>query len=64
VTTPEQTVLDLARWPALGDAENEIPTAITSLYRRSDRERLTTLAAEQGLTAALSRAETWVQAAS
>nr|WP_271213489.1 type IV toxin-antitoxin system AbiEi family antitoxin [Rhodococcus wratislaviensis]GLK40600.1 hypothetical protein GCM10017611_74750 [Rhodococcus wratislaviensis] len=64
VTTPEQTVLDLARWPALGDAENEIPAAVTSLYLRSDRERLTTLAAEQGLTAALARAETWVQAAS
>ncbi|MDH6286238.1 hypothetical protein [Rhodococcus opacus] len=64
MTTPEQTVLDLARWPALGDAENEIPAAVTSLYRRSDRERLNTLAAEQGLTAALARAETWVQAAS
>ncbi|MEU2006653.1 type IV toxin-antitoxin system AbiEi family antitoxin [Rhodococcus sp. NPDC019627] len=64
VTTPEQTVLDLARWPSLGDTENEVPTAVTSLFRRSDRERLTALAADQGLTTALTRAETWARAAS
>lgn len=63
-TTPEQTILDLARWPRLGDAENEIPEAASSLYRRSDRERLAALASEQGLVAALARAETWAQATS
>ncbi len=62
VTTPEQTILDLARWPLLGDAENEIPAAIAGLFRRSDRERLAALASEQGLTAALARAGTWAGA--
>ncbi|NHU48914.1 hypothetical protein [Rhodococcus sp. A14] len=39
-------------------------TATIRFLRRDTPERLTTLAAEQGLTAALARAETWVQAAS
>ena len=59
VTTAEQTVLDLARRPGLGHAESDVPAAVATLYRRSDRQRLTQLAAQQRLTAALRRAETW-----
>jgi predicted transcriptional regulator of viral defense system len=59
VTTPEQTLLDLAHRPQLGDAGNEVPAAITMLYQRSDHQRLKTLAADQRLTASLRRAESW-----
>ncbi len=60
-TTPEQTVLDLAHRPGLGDADNEIPTAIRTLYRLCDTDRLTELATEQRLRAALNRAEDIVE---
>ncbi|WP_069161801.1 type IV toxin-antitoxin system AbiEi family antitoxin [Nocardia altamirensis] len=56
VTTPEQTVLDLAHRPGLGDAETEVPAAIRTLYRRCDPNRLADLAAQQRLRAALRRA--------
>ncbi|OUS94401.1 hypothetical protein CA951_18580 [Rhodococcus sp. NCIMB 12038] len=57
MTTPEQTILDLARWPQLGDAEIEIPTAIAALHQRSDPTRPAALATEQhGMTAVLTRA--------
>ncbi|SPM31614.1 type IV toxin-antitoxin system AbiEi family antitoxin domain-containing protein [Mycobacterium terramassiliense] len=59
VTTPEQTVLDLAQRPALGDAPNEVPAAIRMLYERSDHQRLQALAADQRRTASLRRAESW-----
>ena len=59
VTTPEQTLLDLAHRPQLGDAPGEVPAAITMLYQRSDHERLKDLAADQRLTASLRRAESW-----
>jgi hypothetical protein len=59
VTTPEQTVLDLARRPQLGDARDEVSAAITMLYQRSDRQRLKALATEQRLMASLRRAELW-----
>ncbi len=59
VTTPEQTVLDLARRPQLGNAEAEIPGAIATLYRRSDRGRLDELATQQRMVASLRRAEIW-----
>jgi predicted transcriptional regulator of viral defense system len=59
VTTPEQTLLDLAHRPQLGDAGNEVPAAITMLYQRSDHQRLKNLAADQRLTASLRRAESW-----
>ncbi len=59
VTTPEQTVLDLARRPLLGNAEPEIAAAITALYGRSDPDRLAELAEPQRLVAALRRAEIW-----
>ncbi len=59
VTTPEQTLLDLAHRPQLGDSRNEVPAAIALLYQRSDHHRLKTLAADQRLTASLRRAESW-----
>ena len=59
VTTPEQTLLDLAHRPQLGDAREEVPSAIAMLYQRSDRQRLKALAADQRLTASLRRAESW-----
>lgn len=62
VTTPEQTVLDLARRPDLGNAEAEVRPAIEKLYRRSDSSRLAQLAADQRLGAALRRAQDWVGA--
>ncbi|MFN8229220.1 MAG: type IV toxin-antitoxin system AbiEi family antitoxin [Mycobacterium sp.] len=60
VTTPEQTVLDLAHRPGLGDAETEVPAAISALYARSDLDRLESLAIEQRRLASLRRAEAWV----
>ncbi|MFF2087891.1 type IV toxin-antitoxin system AbiEi family antitoxin [Nocardia sp. NPDC058176] len=60
VTTPEQTVLDLARRPELGNAEAEVRPAIETLYRRADRARLAQLAKEQRLGVALRRVESWV----
>jgi predicted transcriptional regulator of viral defense system len=62
VTTPEQTVLDLAHRPQLGDAEGDVPSAVAELYRRSDTQRLEVLAADQRLTASLRRAESWAGA--
>lgn len=62
-TTVEQTILDLAHRPALGDANTEIATAVAALYRRGDRRRLAELAAEQRLGAALRRAAAWAGAA-
>ena len=62
VTTPEQTVLDLAHRPQLGDADYDVPAAVAALYRRSDIRRLESLAADQRLTASLRRAESWAGA--
>lgn len=62
VTTPEQTLLDLARRPGLGDADVDVPGAVAALYRSSDPGRLAQLAGEQRLGAALSRAEEWIGA--
>jgi predicted transcriptional regulator of viral defense system len=59
VTTPEQTVLDLAHRPQLGDAEDDVPVAVAALYRRSDKQRLEALAADQRLRVSLRRAESW-----
>lgn len=56
VTTVEQTVLDLAHRPGLGDAEDEVPAAIRALLPRCERDRLDELAAEQRLRAARDRA--------
>jgi predicted transcriptional regulator of viral defense system len=59
VTTPEQTLLDLAHRPQLGDAPDEAPAAIRMLYQRSNHQRLEALAADQRRTASLRRAESW-----
>jgi predicted transcriptional regulator of viral defense system len=59
VTTPEQTLLDLAHRPQLGDAPDEVPAAIAMLYQRSDHQRLEGLAADQRLVASTRRAESW-----
>ncbi|PRC50629.1 hypothetical protein C6A85_68405, partial [Mycobacterium sp. ITM-2017-0098] len=59
VTTPEQTVLDLAHRPSLGDNEADVPAAVATLYARSDKKRLLDLAAEQRRLASLRRAEGW-----
>lgn len=59
VTTPEQTVVDLAHRPTLGDNEADIPTTVTAFYTRSDKQRLKRLAVEQRRLASLSRAEEW-----
>lgn len=62
VTTPEQTILDLAHRPQLGDAEIDVPTAVAALYERSDPDRLQALATEQRRGASLKRARFWSQA--
>jgi predicted transcriptional regulator of viral defense system len=59
VTTPEQTILDLAHRPALGDAEIDVPAAVAALYERSETDRLEALATEQRRIASLKRARTW-----
>jgi predicted transcriptional regulator of viral defense system len=59
VTTPEQTVLDLAHRPTLGDNEADVPAAVAALYARSEKKRLHALAAEQRRLASLHRAEGW-----
>ncbi|MET4432468.1 type IV toxin-antitoxin system AbiEi family antitoxin [Mycolicibacterium sp. 624] len=61
VTTPEQTVLDLAHRPTLGDNEADVPAAVAALYARSDEKRLQGLAAEQRRLASLRRAEDWAR---
>ncbi|WP_204802408.1 type IV toxin-antitoxin system AbiEi family antitoxin domain-containing protein [Mycobacterium riyadhense] len=59
VTTPEQTILDLAHRPQLGDSETDVRSAVAALYERSDNGRLRTLATNQRRLASLKRAETW-----
>ncbi|MHC9293762.1 type IV toxin-antitoxin system AbiEi family antitoxin domain-containing protein [Mycobacterium sp. LTG2003] len=59
VTTPEQTVLDLAHRPNLGDSAADVPAVVTALYARSDKDRLQGLATEQRRLASLRRAEKW-----
>jgi hypothetical protein len=55
VTTPEQTVLDLAHRPTLGHVADDAHTAIAALLPRCDQETLERLAREQRLRAALTR---------
>jgi predicted transcriptional regulator of viral defense system len=59
VTAPEQTVLDLAHRPTLGDSQTDIPSAVAALYARSDKQRLQALATQQRRLASLRRAEDW-----
>lgn len=58
-TTPEQTILDLAHRPTLGDSATDVPAAITALYARADQDRLRQLAANQRRLASLQRAQEW-----
>lgn len=58
VTTPEQTILDLAHRPKLGDSEIDVANAVAALHERSDKDRLETLATEQRRNASLQRART------
>jgi predicted transcriptional regulator of viral defense system len=62
VTTPEQTVLDLAHRPTLGDSAADVPAAVAALYARSEPQRLQALATEQRRLASLRRAEEWAGA--
>ena len=55
VTSIEQTVLDLARKPSLGVAEDQIPEALRALFPRCDLEILDELAARQRLVSAVRR---------
>ncbi len=59
VTTPEQTVLDLARRPGLGDAEGEVRSAVRVLLARTDLAVLDELATAQRAQASLRRAQGW-----
>lgn len=59
VTTIEQTVLDLARRPSLGVADDQIEDAVRALLPRCDDQILTELAVGQRLHSALMRARTW-----
>jgi predicted transcriptional regulator of viral defense system len=61
VTTPEQTVLDLAHRPRLGDVAVDIRSAVAALYARSDLQRIAALASDQRRMASLRRAEDWAQ---
>ncbi|MEO8107304.1 MAG: type IV toxin-antitoxin system AbiEi family antitoxin [Actinomycetes bacterium] len=56
VTTVEQTILDLAHRPGLGELEDEAWSAVRSLWPNADRELLAELAERQRLRAALDRA--------
>ncbi|SHU26035.1 Uncharacterised protein [Mycobacteroides abscessus subsp. bolletii] len=61
VTTPEQTVLDLAHRPDLGEVAVDVPTAVATLFGRCDEQRIAALAQDQRRTASLRRAEAWAQ---
>lgn len=51
VTTPEQTLLDLAKRPTLGDAPDEARAAVVNLLARVDRAKVERLArAQRALT--------------
>jgi predicted transcriptional regulator of viral defense system len=60
VTGVEQTVLDLAHRPDLGDLRDEVRPAIQALLPRCDEARLGELAGQQRRRAALHRARDWV----
>jgi predicted transcriptional regulator of viral defense system len=62
VTTVEQTLLDLAHRPDLGDVPAEAQAAIRALWPRVDTDRLSEIAGQQRLRAALDRARKLVGA--
>ncbi|SDP10560.1 Transcriptional regulator, AbiEi antitoxin, Type IV TA system [Klenkia soli] len=55
VTTPEQTVLDLARRPQLGDLPDEVREAVRALLPRCAPDRLDQLAGAQRMARTLNR---------
>ena len=59
-TTVEQTLLDLAHRPDLGDVPAEARAAIRALWPRGDTDRLTEIAGRQRLRSALNRARNLV----
>jgi hypothetical protein len=61
VTSPEQTVLDLAHRPQLGGMPDEVPGWVAALWPRTNEDVLAELAADQRLGGALSRARDWAQ---
>ena len=61
VTTPEQTVLDLAHRPDLGSVDIDVRSAVVALLARSDRQRISALAVDQPRVASLRRAEDWAR---
>lgn len=61
VTTVEQTILDLARRPALGGTEEQARQAVRALFTRADLELINELAASQRMRTSLRRAQSWVQ---
>jgi hypothetical protein len=61
VTSIEQTVLDLARKPSLGVAEDQIPEAVRAMLARCDGRVLDELATRQHLVSALERAHAWAR---
>jgi predicted transcriptional regulator of viral defense system len=62
VTTPEQTVLDLARRPELGGVEDQVRDAVRILIARADVDLLDELAKAQRARASLHRARDWARA--
>jgi predicted transcriptional regulator of viral defense system len=62
VTTVEQTLLDLAHRPDLGDVPTEANTAIRALWPRAEVDPLTEIANGQRLRSALVRARKLVEA--
>lgn len=61
VATAEQTILDLARRPAFGGAEEQARQAVRALFACANLERINELAASQRMRASLRRAQSWVQ---
>lgn len=55
VTTPEQTVLDLAHLPNLGEMKDEATAAIRALLPRCDRALMAEIATAQRLRRAFDR---------
>lgn len=60
-TTPEQTILDLARRPDLGGAEDQVRDAVRILIARTDDNQLEQLAMAQRARASLRRARDWAR---
>lgn len=62
MTTPEQTVLDLARRPDLGGVEDQVRDAARILIARADVDLLDELAKAQRARASLRGARAWAGA--